>query len=73
MTKTCPRCDLGDFSRARRADGVKHKATVSRPEVEELQSALEDGACDATDGCQVEPDGTCTHGHSSWLLVFGLI
>lgn len=27
----------------------------------------------ATDGCQVEPDGYCEHGHVSWLLYLGLI
>lgn len=28
--------------------------------------------CEATDGCEVDPDGLCPHGHPSWLLVFGL-
>lgn len=32
-----------------------------------------DGVARATDGCKVEPDGTCSHGHKSWLLVLGLI
>jgi hypothetical protein len=27
----------------------------------------------ATDGCPVEPDGTCPHGHVSWLVYLGLI
>ena len=31
------------------------------------------GLCEATDGCPVEPDGTCQHGHPSWLLRLGLI
>lgn len=30
------------------------------------------GEVEATDGCVVEPDGVCRHGHPSWLLVFGL-
>ncbi len=32
-----------------------------------------DGDCWATDGCPVEPDGTCEHGKKSWPLVMGLI
>lgn len=32
-----------------------------------------DGVAKATDGCRVEPDGECTHGKKSWLLVMGLI
>lgn len=32
-----------------------------------------DGNCEATDGCQIEPDGICYHGHPSWLLKLGLI
>lgn len=31
------------------------------------------GLCTATDGCWVEPDGTCEHGHLSWLVVLGLV
>ena len=26
-----------------------------------------------TDGCRVEPDGICPHGHKSWLLELGYI
>lgn len=32
-----------------------------------------DGNCEATDGCLIEPDGICYHGHPSWLLRLGLI
>jgi hypothetical protein len=28
---------------------------------------------EATDGCTIEPDGTCHHGHPSWLIRLGLI
>lgn len=28
---------------------------------------------EATDGCIVEPDGMCPHGHPSWLVRLGLI
>ena len=27
----------------------------------------------AMGGCRVEPDGTCSHGHESWLLRLGYI
>ena len=47
---------------------------MRRPSLEELQRQLEEhGGCEAIDGCFVEPDGTCDHGHPSWLLVLGLI
>jgi hypothetical protein len=32
-----------------------------------------DGICEATDGCIVEPDGTCEHGCPSWLVRLGFI
>lgn len=28
---------------------------------------------EATDGCKVEPDGTCPHGRKSWMLVLQLV
>lgn len=34
---------------------------------------LYDGVVEAADGCTVEPDGVCPHGHESPLLVLGLI
>ena len=44
------------------------------PDVQDLWDWLDEyGKCTATDGCWVEPDGTCEHGHSSWLVVLGLI
>jgi hypothetical protein len=48
--------------------------TVSEPD--EL-SVAEDAAfgdlVEATDGCLVEPDGVCEHGHPSWAMKWGLI
>jgi len=49
------------------------KPKISKPDLEELQDAVLDGVCETTDGCTVEPDGTCEHGHPSWLLHLGLI
>jgi hypothetical protein len=47
---------------------------MRRPSLEELQRQLEeDGGCEATEGCFVEPDGTCEHHQPSWLLALGLI
>jgi hypothetical protein len=52
----------------------KEVKAVSRPSLEELQRQVEeDGGCEATDGCWVEPDGHCEHGEPSWLLALGLI
>lgn len=48
--------------------------TVDEPDLETLEQwMVEDSGCEATDGCFVEPDGTCPHGHPSWLLKLGLI
>lgn len=47
--------------------------TVKAPSMLEVQEDLDDGRCAATDGCVVEPDGTCEHGHPSWLLRWGVI
>ena len=38
-----------------------------------LDAQHADGACDATDGCTVEPDGRCPHGCSSWLVTLEII
>lgn len=46
---------------------------MDEPDVEELEGWLSDGGCEATDGCWVEPDGVCEHGHPSWLLRMGMI
>lgn len=43
------------------------------PSWETLNKWSADGIAKATDGCKVEPDGTCRHGHKSWLLIRRLI
>lgn len=53
--------------------GEPHKATVPCPSIDEIDGMMLDGDCEATDGCTVDPDGKCEHGHRSWLLVYGLI
>lgn len=70
----CPRCAEGDYGFAKRADGIKHRPTTTkRPSVRTLERWEWDSTGRATDGCTVEPDGVCEHGHHSWLIVLGLI
>jgi hypothetical protein len=47
--------------------------TTDEPDLETLEEWSADGGCEATDGCWVEPDGTCEHLHPSWLLQLGMI
>jgi len=47
--------------------------TVSEPSFEELEEWAMDSVCQATDGCLVEHDGHCPHGHPSWMLYYSLI
>ena len=49
------------------------KPTQPRPSYDQLQDWTMDSVCEATDGCEIEPDGVCEHGHPSWLLRLGLI
>jgi len=47
------------------------KPTTKKPDEEKLMEMYSDGGCEATDGCRVEPDGICEHGHPSWLMQLG--
>lgn len=48
--------------------------TEPAPDTELIQEwMVEGGGCEATDGCWVEQDGVCPHGHPSWLLRLELI
>ena len=47
--------------------------TTERPSDEEAWEWLFDGACPATDGCEVEPDGICPHGQPAWPRRLGLV
>lgn len=60
----CTRCDSGTG---------KHSPTEPQPSMRTLSRWSDDGVAESTDGCQVEPDGKCEHGHSSWLLRLGFI
>jgi hypothetical protein len=73
VSAACPRCEYLDYERTTRADGVRHRATTKRPSLRQLQEWERWGTCEATDGCHVEPDGICPHGHLSWLRQLGFI
>lgn len=47
--------------------------TVPEPEFLALAQFLFDAVAEATDGCFVEPDGVCEHGHPSWLRRLSVI
>lgn len=47
--------------------------TTEEPDIEQLEEWTFNGECEATDGCIVEPDGICPHGHVSWLIYLGFI
>lgn len=49
------------------------KPETEKPTQKELEYWSYDGVAEATDGCEVEPDGICPHGHPSWLLKLGYI
>lgn len=42
--------------------------TTEEPSLEQIEDWIFDSEVEATDGCIVEPDGICPHGHPSWLL-----
>ena len=48
-------------------------STVNVPSNRSMKRWVMDGVAKATDGCRVEPDGSCPHGHQSWLIVVGVI
>jgi hypothetical protein len=52
---------------------MKTNEVRTEPSLEQLEEWMDEGGCEATDGCWVEPDGTCEHGKPSWLIVLGLI
>jgi hypothetical protein len=48
--------------------------TTGTPDLETIEDWMwEDAGCEATDGCWVEIDGRCPHGHPSWLRRLGLV
>ena len=49
------------------------KPTEPEPTMDQLEWGTFDSGVEATDGCLVEPDGWCEHGHPSWLLKLGFV
>lgn len=49
------------------------RPTRQQPSMKALEHMAFDGVARATDGCQVEPDGTCPHGYPSWLMQLGYL
>ncbi|CAO4181224.1 hypothetical protein [Methylorubrum extorquens] len=47
--------------------------TTPEPAFVSLAQFLFEAVAETTDGCLVEPDGVCQHGHPSWLLRLGVI
>ena len=64
-------------SETKEVSGIKNDpceaSQAEQPDLDTLIAWEADGGCEAVDGCWVEPDGTCSHGCSSWLLVLGFI
>lgn len=46
---------------------------VKAPSLKTLEKWSMDGIAKATDGCKVEPDGSCPHGCRSWIVELGVI
>lgn len=47
--------------------------TEEHPSLDQLERWTFDSVCESTDGCTVEPDGQCQHGHVSWLRYMGYV
>lgn len=65
-----PDKDYAEVVKTLRAKG--HAVFEHPPSMDELVNMLADSS-EATDGCVVEPDGTCPHGAKSWLIEMGMI
>ena len=49
------------------------KPTTKEPSVKTMARWSELGKAKATDGCWTDEDGTCPHGHPSWIVKLGYI
>ncbi len=77
----CPTCNsaayttmgtLSDKLRIRCQD-CGSDYSIDSPSIDTLKDWDNDAGCEALDGCWVEPDGACEHGHPSWLRALGMI
>lgn len=62
--KVCPRCETGEG---------KHRVLIPTPSFATFEKWMDNGVAKASDGCKVEPDGKCPHGHNSMLVLMGYI
>ena len=46
---------------------------IKEPSLAAMEHWICNGVAKATDGCEVEIDGECSHGCPSWLLKLGYI
>jgi hypothetical protein len=46
--------------------------TLDVPDIPQLEEWSWDGVCETPCECRVEPDGSCEHGYSSWLIYCGI-
>ena len=44
-----------------------------QPSPQTMTKWICDGVARATDGCRIEPDGSCQHGYPSWFIYLGVI
>jgi hypothetical protein len=66
--------DLNTLFDSHPHDGPWPEPTTPEPTEEDIRDMVFDAMTpEATDGCPIEPDGVCQHGHPSWLLQLGLI
>lgn len=78
-----PYLTVGDLANAAgRQPLTSHGDRASWPQPTDEEPDMEDYMHDsmfgdegsyATDGCTIEPDGVCSHGHPSWELWWGII
>lgn len=61
----CPKCG--------REQGQRHQVVGRAPTLATMEKWMDRGIAKATDGCKVEPDGVCPHGHQSWMMRMGMI
>ena len=62
-----------NFLKTRLVAPAKKIKKSKQPSSATMMRWMENGVAKATDGCRIEPDGTCPHGCHSWLVVLGLI
>lgn len=62
-----------DYLRTKYPGKRFEEITEPWPTDEQFEAWVLDSVCGATDGCEVEPDGECPHGHPSWLIAIGVM